>query len=349
MPISKLSELQSRFHNYRLDKRVFPTPLVQSLVQSMEARGIRADISLAGTGIDLSLDRVTYQQRIDQLSNMLDLLGMDGAWLESPRTVSISDYGLLGYAMMSSATLEQAVQIAVKYHKLAGAMFELAFDVDGDEAVLRIDHLLPGGRVGQYTVEELFAGISRLIGLLLGRDHKPSRILLNYEAPEYAEKHLQCFRCPVIFDQPSCQYRFSREELAESLAEADANTARICEESCRKLLSQMEIEDDIISRICHLLLSTPGEFPKLDAVANKLSLGARTLRRRLNDLGTSYQRILDDVRRELAIEYLRTTNLTVQEIAELLGYSEVTNFRRAFLRWVELSPYQYRKQVGSPA
>ena len=349
MPISKLSELQSRFHNYRLDKRVFPTPLVQSLVQSMEARGIRADISLAGTGIDLSLDRVTYQQRIDQLSNMLDLLGMDGAWLESPRTVSISDYGLLGYAMMSSATLEQAVQIAVKYHKLAGAMFELAFDVDGDEAVLRIDHLLPGGRVGQYTVEELFAGISRLIGLLLGRDHKPSRILLNYEAPDYAEKHLQCFRCPVIFDQPSCQYRFSREELAEPLAEADANTARICEESCRKLLNQMEIEDDIISRICHLLLSTPGEFPKLDAVANKLSLGARTLRRRLNDLGTSYQRILDDVRRELAIEYLRTTNLTVQEIAELLGYSEVTNFRRAFMRWVELSPYQYRKQIGSPA
>jgi AraC-like DNA-binding protein len=313
----------------------------------MEARGISADISLAGTGIDLTQDRVTYQQRIDQLSNMLDLLGMNGAWLESPRTVSISDYGLLGYAMMSSATLEQAVQIAVKYHKLAGAMFELAFDVDGDEAVLRIDHLLPGGRVGQYTVEELFAAISRLIGLLLGRDHKPSRILLNYEAPEYAEKHLQCFRCPVIFDQPSCQYRFSREELAESLAEADANTARTCEESCRKLLNQMEIEDDIISRICHLLLSTPGEFPKLDAVANKLSLGARTLRRRLNDLGTSYQRILDDVRRELAIEYLRTTNLTVQEIAELLGYSEVTNFRRAFMRWVELSPYQYRKQVGS--
>ncbi|MDC0069113.1 AraC family transcriptional regulator [Gammaproteobacteria bacterium] len=349
MSVSKLSELHSRFHNYRLDKRVFPIPLVRSLVESMEAQGISADISLADTGIDLTMDRVTYQQRIDQLSNMLDLLGMDGAWLESPRAVSISDYGLLGYAMMSSATLEQAVQIAVKYHKLAGAMFELTYDVDGEEAVLRIDHLLPGGRVGQYTVEELFAGIRRLIGLLLGRDHKPSRILLNYESPEYAEKHLQCFRCPVIFNQPSCQYRFAREELSESLAEADANTARICEESCRKLLNQMEIEDDIISRICHLLLSTPGEFPKLDAVANKLSLGARTLRRRLNDLGTSYQKILDDVRRELAIEYLRTTNLTVQEIAELLGYSEVTNFRRAFMRWVELSPYQYRKQISSLA
>jgi AraC-like DNA-binding protein len=315
----------------------------------MEKQGFPKEVSLAGTGIDTTLGRVTYQQRIDQLSNMLDLQGMNGAWLEAPGTVSISDYGLLGYAMMSTATLEQAVQLAVKYHKVAGAMFELAFDVEGDEAVVRIEHLLPGGRVGQYTVEELFAGMSRLIGLLLGRDHKPSRILLNFEAPHYAEKHLQCFRCPVIFGQSSCQYRFSRGELTESLVVADDNTARMCKKSRRKLFNQIEIDDDIVSSICNLLLSTPGEFPKLDAVASKLSLGARTLRRRLNELGTSYQRILDGVRREMAIEYLQTTNLTVQEIAEILGYSEVTNFRRAFMRWVELSPYQYRKQLGLTA
>ena len=111
MPISKLSKLQSKFHNYRLDKRVFPTRLVLSLVLSMEKEGIPSDVSLAGTGIDVSLDMVTYQQRIDQLSNMLDLQGMNGAWLESPGTASMADYGLLGSAMMSSATLEQAVRL----------------------------------------------------------------------------------------------------------------------------------------------------------------------------------------------------------------------------------------------
>jgi len=255
--------------------------VVLPLVKMMEDKGFPPEISLAGAGIDLSADTVSYQQRITQLSNMLDLLGMDGAWLEFPRDVSISDYGLLGYAMMSSATLEQAVQIAARYHRMAGAMFELAFLVDGDEAILRIEHQLTGGRVGEY--------------------------------------------------------RFDRSELAQPLAEADANTARICEESCRKLLNQMKIEVDIVSRICHLLLSTPGEFPQLDTVAQKLSLGARTLRRRLNELGTSYQKILDDVRRELAVEYLQTTNLSVQEISELLGYSEVTNFRRAFMRWASFS------------
>lgn len=341
------SILQSRFHNYRLDKKVIPLAQVVGLVQSLEVRGFPAEVSLADTGIDLlQTDRVSYRQRIAQLSNMLRLVDSDGYWLETPRAVSISDYGLLGYAMMSSATLEQAVEIAVKYHRMAGAMFELAFTTEGNEAVLRVEHLLPGGEVGRYVAEELFIGISQLIGLLLGEDHMPTRILLNYDAPDYSQKHERCFRCPVEFGQAHCEYRFAAEELAKPLAEADANTARICEESCRKLLNQMEIEEDIISRICHLLLSTPGEFPKLDAVAAKLSLGARTLRRRLNELGTSYQKILDDVRRELAIEYLQTTNLTVQEIAELLGYSEVTNFRRAFMRWVELSPYQYRKQLN---
>lgn len=336
----------SRFHNYSLDKQAIPISVILPLVKTMEEKGFPPEISLAGAGIDLSADKVSYQQRIKQLSNMLDLLGMDGAWLESPREVSISDYGLLGYAMMSSATLEQAVQIAARYHRMAGAMFELVFLVDGDEAILRIEHQLTGGRVGEYVVEELFIGISRLISLLLGQDHRPTRILLNFSAPPYVAKHAVSFRCPVEFEQPYCEYRFDRSELAQPLAEADANTARICEESCRKLLNHMEIEVDIISRICHLLLSTPGEFPKLDTVAQKLSLGARTLRRRLNELGTSYQKILDDVRRELAIEYLQTTNLSVQEIAELLGYSEVTNFRRAFMRWVELSPYQYRAQMA---
>jgi len=119
---------------------------------------------------------------------------------------------------------------------------------------------------------------------------------------------------------------------------------RLLAESSGRLMTRMGIGEDLISSVNRLLLSNPGEFPRLDSVARRLSLGARTLRRRLQELGTSYQKLLDEIRCELATEYLRSTNLTIQEIAELLGYSEVTNFRRAFLRWAEISPYQYRKR-----
>ncbi|MCB1646281.1 MAG: AraC family transcriptional regulator [Pseudomonadales bacterium] len=320
------------------------------MVHSLRQRGYSLDEILNGTGLaaqDLENPdlRVSYRQRIRQLENAIHLTNDPGYWLDYPREISISDYGLLGYAMMSSATLEQAIQIAVKYHKMAGALFDLGFAVEGKSAVLRLEHLLTGGLVGQYLVEELFISITPLIALLMGKEFQPQEIHFGFSRPDYGDRYKHAFKCDILFDRPHSEYRFDAELLNQPLAEADSNTARICEESCRKILNQMEIEEDIVSRICHLLLSTPGEFPKLDAIAAKLSIGTRTLRRRLKSLGTSYQKILDDVKKELAIEYLQTTNLSVQEISDLLGYSEVTNFRRAFVKWVKLSPYQYRKQL----
>jgi len=336
------------FHNYSLDKRAIPMGWVVAMVRNLQQRGYPPALTLANTGItEAELrdpeQRVTYRQRIQQLTNVITLLDDPGYWLDSDAVVSVSDYGLLGYAMMSSATLDQAIQIAVKYHKTAGAMYELSFLREGRDAILRLDHLLAGGMVSRFMVEDLFMSIAPLITLLTGSPFQASKVLFNYDAGPYRERYGRAFNCEIEFDSQYCEYRFDADLLGEKLADADSNAAKSCEEACRKLLIQMEIEEDLVSRICHLLLSKPGEFPKLGVIAHRLSIGTRTLRRRLKGLGTSYQKILDNVKKELAIEYLQTTNLSVQEISDLLGYSEVTNFRRAFVKWVDLSPYQYRK------
>ncbi|MDA9049538.1 AraC family transcriptional regulator [Pseudomonadales bacterium] len=335
-----------------LDRRAVPMPQVLDLVEALQQRGHPLDKILSETGLvesdlaNLEL-RVSYRQRIQQLENMLALAGTDGFWLATPRETTIADFGLLGYAMMSSATLEQAIQIAVKYHKMAGVLFDLSFTKDdaGNVAVLRLNHLLVEGLAAQFVVEDLFMGIAPLISLLTARPFQPQEIFVSYPETDYAARYPEAFHCSVRFDQTHCEYRFGLDLLEQPLAEADSNTAKICEQSCRKILNQMEIGADIVSQICHLLISTPGEFPKLEAIAGKLLLGTRTLRRRLKGLGTSYQKILDDVKKELAVEYLQTTSLSVQEISDLLGYSEVTNFRRAFVKWVHISPYQYRKSL----
>ncbi|MBV1876318.1 MAG: AraC family transcriptional regulator [Pseudomonadales bacterium] len=341
------------FHNYSLDKRVIPMVQVSTLTENMLRRGHKLNAILLGTGIskpDLQRTdmRVTYRQRIQQYNNIIELMDEPGFWLDWGNEVSISDYGLLGYAMMSSATLQRAVEIAVKYHKMAGAMYELSFVQEEDEAILRIDRPLVGGVVSQLMIEELFLGVGPLISLLMGIEFQPNRINFNYPAPTYRSRYQKAFGCQIRFGQQYSEYRFDAKLLGQKLAAADSNVAKSCEESCRKLLLQMEIEEDLISRICHILLSTPGEFPRLDVIACRLSMGTRTLRRRLMALGTSYQKVLDDVKKELAIEYLESTSLSVQEISDLLGYSEVTNFRRAFVKWAALSPYQYRRQITDP-
>ena len=172
-------------HSYSLDKRVIPIGMVASLTHAMEQAGYSPEAVLAGTGLtleDLSKHewRVSYRQRIQQVENAINLVNDPGFWLRLPPNVSISDFGLLGYAMMSSATLEKAVQIAVKYHKMAGAMFELSFVEEGDEAVLRLDHMLAGSGINRFVVEDLFRGITPLIEILLGKTFKPVKIAFNY-------------------------------------------------------------------------------------------------------------------------------------------------------------------------
>ncbi len=339
--------------SYSLDKRVIPMVMVHRLTTMMEDAGHSCEQILEGTGLteaDLKDEeyRVSYRQRIRQLENVLNLVDDPGFWLRRKPIISISDFGLLGYAMMSSATLEKAVQIAVKYHKTAGAMFELSFVREKGEAVLRLDHFMAGGKISRFVVEDLFCGIAPLIELLLDKPFVPKKICLNYPPVLSEEEYRSAFSCEVLFEQPYCEYHLDEALLREPLAGADSITAESCENACRQLLTQMEIEADLVSRICHMLLSTPGEFPRLDTVAARLSIGTRTLRRRLKSLGTSYQKILDDVKKQLAMEYLQTTTLSVQEISDLLGYSEVTNFRRAFVKWANISPYQYRKQVLEP-
>ncbi|NEP18534.1 MAG: helix-turn-helix transcriptional regulator, partial [Leptolyngbya sp. SIO4C1] len=87
--------------------------------------------------------------------------------------------------------------------------------------------------------------------------------------------------------------------------------------------------------------------PKLDAIAAKLGYSSRTLQRKLQQAGTSFQQVLDDIRRELAFQYLQETQLTASEIAFLLGFSENSAFTRAFRRWTAITPGDYRRMVNS--
>jgi len=92
------------------------------------------------------------------------------------------------------------------------------------------------------------------------------------------------------------------------------------------------------------LLHNQGEFPSLDKVAAQLAMTPRTLRRRLDERNTNFRQITDDVRYQLARQYLQTTTLSIQEIAYLLGYADPSNFGRAFRKWAGTGPSDFRQK-----
>lgn len=334
-----------------LDDRVVPVRSARQNLRLFETAGVAASALLAGTGLapaDLDDDtaRISCRQAVDLLRNGLRLCGRPGLGLESARGFSLSSYGFLGYAMMSCADLAHAMRIARTYYRTAGALFELEFTDDGADAfVVRVRDVLGLGDVWPFVVEQFFAGIPPLLELLLGHPVPARRLRLTYPAPPWEERYRETFGCPLVWSADACEYQLDRTLLQAPLARADAGVARLFEASCRELLEEIENEQNLAGTITRSLLSHTGAPPPADAMARRLNMGTRTLRRRLAELGTSYQKILDEVRRRLALDYLRSTQLSTQEVAELLGFTEATNFRRAFIKWTGESPRQYRRRA----
>ena len=142
------------------------------------------------------------------------------------------------------------------------------------------------------------------------------------------------------------QYLIAKEVRANNRNSCKEEPYRILVALTKRLLFIRDVSVDLISKVDRNLLSKSDEFLKLYPASQWLYLGLRILRRRLHELEPSYQRRLDEIRREMAKGCLRATSQKIQEIGELLVYVEVIKFRRAFLRWVEMSPPQYRQEFG---
>ena len=142
------------------------------------------------------------------------------------------------------------------------------------------------------------------------------------------------------------QYLIAKEVRADNRNSCKEEPYRILVALTKRLLFIKNVSEDLISKVDRDLVSKSDEFLKLYPASQWLYLGVRILRRRFHELGPSYQRLLDEIRREIAKGFLRATSQKTQEIGELLVYGEVSKFRRAFLRRVEISPHRYRQQFG---
>jgi transcriptional regulator GlxA family with amidase domain len=115
-----------------------------------------------------------------------------------------------------------------------------------------------------------------------------------------------------------------------------------------QLLAVDQPRNDLVESIMNLLRASVDEVPGLAAIGATLNLSERTLRRRLSDLNTSYQQLIDQVRYECALDLLKRSDMPLVEIAMATGFTDARNFRRAFKRWSGMLPNQVRQGAAAP-
>jgi AraC-like DNA-binding protein len=178
--------------------------------------------------------------------------------------------------------------------------------------------------------------------LLSTRVVRDAELWFEGPPPPYADQYAAATGVHTSFDRPFNAVVMPRRHLGAPVRSAEPVMAELCRRQCEKLLTHMRDRRGLAGRLREQLLRAPGDFPAIERIASQFGLSERTLRRRLQEEGTSYRTLIDEVRLELARTYLTSTQLPVTEIAALLGYDDPANFRRAFKRMQRQSPAGYR-------
>jgi AraC-like DNA-binding protein len=335
-----------------IDTHLLPTQVSMLVLQYAESRQVEPNAVMHGTGLssaDLEDDDtwISYRQATQIIDNALRLTDNPALGLEVGAREELDAFGILGYAMLSSSTLAEALEVGEKYQRTAQTLCDVKLEEgDGHMAIKAAPHFVLPTHQYRFAIEELFSGIMNIIRIFSGKAIGPDEVHLAYAEPDYTEAYLQFFSCPVVFDSLENSMVLSRKVLELPIMQANKFNARMSEKLCQEIMHKYIGEEGLTTRIRHIILQVPGEFPDEEAVAAELALSARSLRRKLGELGTSYRNLREQVRSDLAQQYLRNSSLSVDQVAYLLGYTETTNFRRAFKRWLGVSPREYRNRPG---
>ena len=314
----------------------------------MVAEGHSVQQCLKGTGIltgqiDDPRQTMTLRQEISFHRNLLELSGDPTIGLRIGAGYLPQRYGLFGYAVMSAATLRQAMVVAANFGDLTFTWFGLGFEVAGKTAsFFLIDRFDIDTDVLHFLYDRDCAAALVAFSEIMGERLILDKVALPHGDHRRPEEYRKFFRCPVEFGRAPARIEFAAVLLETPLPNRDAAASDHLRQQCQLLLAKLGRKSRLVDDVRLMLLARPGFFPDVEMVAEKLDLSVRTLRRRLTEENASFQEILDEVRFGLATEYLVETRLPLQEISTLLGYSDPGNFTHSFKRWSGKVPRDFR-------
>lgn len=251
-------------------------------------------------------------------------------------------YGMLGLAMMTSKNLYQCLKFIMENISLSPTYFAADLNEEKDLAFIQFNTVRDMGSLFQYMIDRDMSGGYILLNELLGKNITVEYIELTQSGSNYIESYNKLYNCPIKFNSQHNRMAFKKSWLYEPLPKADEDTSMSflvqCESAAQSLLSRYSLSEHIRRYLC----ITPLSLAHLENVATVFNATSRTLQRKLKEENTTFQKLQDEVRHNMAIEYLTTTELSIDEIADRIGYSEKSAFSHAFKRWTKTTPASYR-------
>ncbi len=288
---------------------------------------------------------VSARQELRLITNLVEHLGrVPALGIEAGRRYHFTAFGALGFAMVSCPNVLSALDVALRYFHLTFAFTRFVVQQVGENTHLVIDDSTLPEAVRAFVVERDSAALVTVQRDLFATRPVFRELYFSFPLPESVGTYEDFYRVRPVFNAASNRAVLNTEALLEPLPQANEFARQAAEDQCRAMLARFQTRIGLSARVREQLISQGGEIPDMDAVAQTLCMTPRTLRRRLLDENTTFLKLRDEVRCALAEELLAERVLSVEQIAERLGYADPTSFIHAFKRWRGATPLAYRMQ-----
>lgn len=335
-----------------LDTPSVPVEFARLVLQMCAERGHSREHMLAGLDIDeatLNEDgaSLSIRQHMSLLLKAADLfLDEGGLGLELGLRIGLSTHSLVALTMLSQMTIGDAIRLGTQFSQVFVPAYRGRLEEVDGFAVLDISLDMPvPEKLRRYVYDMALVSVWSGLLSLFGGVWPDVELWFAYPEPDYFAAYRD--RLPACrFDMGANQICFPAAQLARRLQTGDPVLAQLAKEKMVRELDarRQQGKAGILALLQPVLVRGPDGYPDMEAVCAKLFMSSRTLKRKLQQAGTSFQVLLDDVRRQDAIRLLGKSDHSIEEIAAWMGFAEPANFTHAFKRWTGTTPSEWRRR-----
>ncbi len=292
-----------------------------------------------------STEKIEFDPLCDAIFELMETLDMPGAGLSIGRQIHISSHGAMGVAVISSETVGQAIHDAAKYYHTSITFCDLDVYYDTDHVIVEIVETHGNPEFQTVVVEAMMLTIQNALEFVSGQPLTCAKIVFAFPPPEYAEEYNKFFSGEICFNGNKHILVLPKSVLSMRCITADEHIHRLAEDQLQQKMQEIRSNNLTMSHVLELMRRQPNNMPSLEDLAKVFNVSSRTIIRYLQAENTTYRKLRDSVHKQLATEALRNTDHSIDSIALDLGYQDATSFRRAFKRWCNCSPSEYRNKT----
>lgn len=291
--------------------------------------------------------RVSQAQASEFVTRAIIESGEPGLGIMLARELKLPLHGALGTAVMSSRTLEEALELMTRYLTLRAPHLQVHKHILGQNAWYDVTCGVELGPLQGFVLDAVLFGCVTMGAQLTGAAVPGIRVIRRGPEPNHFHRFRSRIGAPVDYGATENALVIPVSQLGLPVRFSDDQLAVSSRAQCEASLKQLREDAGFACRVRRVIETSHPFPPKLARVAATLFVSERTLKRRLQEEDASFQHLVDEVRLERARELLENTGLNLSQIADALGYADAANFTRAFKRWTGLSPSHFRSKEAA--